>query len=167
MVMEQTVDALKKLLIPKLSKIVEMMHMDSNPLLVTIPEDASHLSEDKISELIAEANNAVNKASEWCGAAYAAFKLCEHSYELTYKSGLRNEGKNEDERTAIAMTNAADDRQKLQIAESCYRYMQAIYTACEINSQSARKLVDNFHGMRRADSRETTYGKTPDKGAKA
>ena len=167
MVMEQTIEALKHLLIPKLSKIVEMMHEERNPLLVKIPEEASHLSEDRISELIAEANNAVNKAAEWCGAAYAAFKLCEHSYELVYKSGLQNEGKNEDERTAIAMSNAADERKKLQVAESCYRYMQAIYTACEINSQSARKLVDNFHGMRRADARESQYGKTPKSEARA
>jgi hypothetical protein len=164
--LDQSLDALRSLLVPKLDKIVKLMHEETNPLLLNIPDSADGLSEDQISELIAQSNNNVNKASELMGAAYAAFKICYHTYELTFKKNKKNDGKNEDEREAIAMQIAEEAKQRLALSEGCFHYISSIFSACEVNSQSARKLVDNFHTLRQAEARDSNYGKPPEKGSR-
>jgi hypothetical protein len=162
MTQEQTIQSIKDRLKPLLAQIVQLMEAADNPLLVDIPEDASLLSEKEIAELIAKTNNAVNKAARLEGAAYAAYKMQEQLFDLTFKKSLDNEGKNEDQRKALAAQAAEEASESLRIAEGCYRFMASLFHAAEINSQSARKLVDNFATQLHAESREAKYGKTPD-----
>jgi hypothetical protein len=84
-------------------------------------------------------------------------------YKLVKDKSLDNEGKNEDQRKALAAQASEDDCNSLRIAEACFRYIDSIYDAVIVNSQSARKLVDDFNEQSRADSRENKYGKTPAK----
>jgi len=161
----ETIELQHQLLLKRIEEILKLMSSPVCPLLVDVPEDASHLSRDEIAQIIAKANNAVNKAAELCGASFGAYKMRENMYDLEYKKALDNDGRNEDQRKAKAANTAEEACMRLQIAETCYRYMQHIFLAVQINSQSARKLVDNFEEQQHADIRDQRFGRPPDKEA--
>lgn len=162
---EKTIGNIKASLIPKLAKIAEFMAMSTNPFHVDVPEDASHLSPARVQELIAITSNNVQKAAEYTGAAYAAFKLTEQVHKLRNKRALLNEGTNEQQRLGLAAERSTEEAESLAIAEACYRYMEPTFEAAIVASQSARKLWDSFDEEEKAAARDTRFGRAPEREA--
>lgn len=121
-------------------------------LKVELPDPgAVDLPPEDLASLVARTANAYMRASRLAGMCRAEAKISKGRFERKYKQN--RQGKNDFEREAFAMGEAADEHEAWTQAEAVAEVADGVEAAARVASESARKLLDRLQDWRFADAR--------------